>query len=68
MGKDGAAGLLALRHAGALTFAQDETSSVVFGMPKEAIQMGAAARILALGDIAPALAALGCEAELRRKI
>jgi two-component system chemotaxis response regulator CheB len=68
MGRDGAAGLLALRHAGALTFAQDEASSVVFGMPKEAIQMGAAARVLALGDIAPALAALGCGAELRRKI
>jgi two-component system, chemotaxis family, protein-glutamate methylesterase/glutaminase len=68
MGRDGAAGLLALRHAGALTFAQDEASSVVFGMPKEAIQMGAAARILALGNIAPALAALGCGAELRRKI
>jgi two-component system, chemotaxis family, protein-glutamate methylesterase/glutaminase len=68
MGRDGAAGLLALRHAGALTFAQDEASSVVFGMPKEAIQMGAAGRVLALGDIAPALAALACGAELRRAL
>jgi two-component system chemotaxis response regulator CheB len=67
MGRDGAAGLLALRHAGALTFAQDEASSVVFGMPKEAIRMGAAGRVLALSDFAPALAAIACEAELRRK-
>ena len=57
MGKDGAAGLLALRQAGALTLTQDEASSIVFGMPKEAIQLGAASRILALGDIAAALAA-----------
>ena len=67
MGKDGAAGLLALRHAGALTFAQDEASSIVFGMPREAIQMGAVDRVVALDEIAPALAALACEAELRRK-
>ncbi len=53
MGRDGAAGLLALRHAGALTVAQDEASSVVFGMPREAIQMGAAVRVLALDQIAP---------------
>jgi len=66
MGRDGAAGLLALRHAGALTIAQDEASSVVFGMPKEAIQMGAATRVLALDQIAPALTAVAREAELRR--
>ena len=65
MGRDGASGLLALRHAGALTFAQDEASCVVFGMPKEAFHLGAACRILALRDIAPALAALACGAELR---
>ena len=68
MGRDGAAGLLALRHAGALTVAQDEASSVVFGMPKEAIRLGAAGRVLALAEFAPALAALACEAELRRKL
>jgi two-component system, chemotaxis family, protein-glutamate methylesterase/glutaminase len=67
MGRDGAAGLLALRHAGALTIAQDEATSVVFGMPREAIQMGAADRVLGLDQIAPALAALALEAELRRK-
>ncbi len=66
MGRDGAAGLLALRHAGALTIAQDEASSVVFGMPREAIQMGAAVRVLALDQIAPALTAVAREAELRR--
>lgn len=66
MGRDGAAGLLALRHAGALTIAQDEASSVVFGMPREAVRMGAAARVLALDQIAPALTAVARESELRR--
>ena len=41
MGKDGAAGMLDMKNAGAVNIAQDERSSVVFGMPKEAIQMGA---------------------------
>jgi two-component system chemotaxis response regulator CheB len=58
MGKDGAAGLLALRRAGAVTFAQDEASSVVFGMPKVAIELGAADRVLPLDQIAPALMAI----------
>jgi two-component system, chemotaxis family, protein-glutamate methylesterase/glutaminase len=58
MGRDGAAGLLALRRAGGLTLAQDEKSCVVFGMPREAIQLGAAAQVLALAGIAPVLAAL----------
>lgn len=66
MGRDGAAGLLALRQAGARTFAQDEASSVVFGMPREAIRIGAAERVLALPEFAPALAALACGAKLRR--
>ncbi|MAL99360.1 MAG: chemotaxis response regulator protein-glutamate methylesterase [Alteromonadaceae bacterium] len=52
MGDDGARGLLAMRQAGANTAAQDEASCVVFGMPKEAIAHGGAARILPLTDIA----------------
>ncbi|HEY2393379.1 MAG TPA: chemotaxis-specific protein-glutamate methyltransferase CheB [Candidatus Angelobacter sp.] len=67
MGKDGAAGLLALRRAGACTVAQDERSCVVFGMPKEAIQIGAAKQILALDQMGPTLAAIGNGLELRRK-
>jgi len=45
MGNDGAAGLLEMKEAGAYTIAQDEESCVVFGMPKEAIKLGAADRI-----------------------
>jgi two-component system chemotaxis response regulator CheB len=55
MGKDGADGLLAVRRAGGATLAQDEETSVVYGMPKEAALLGAAERILALDAIAPAL-------------
>ena len=51
MGADGAAGLLAMRQAGAKTIAQDESSCVVFGMPKEAIKLGAAEHIMPLGGI-----------------
>jgi two-component system chemotaxis response regulator CheB len=52
MGADGAAGLLAMRQAGAPTVAQDEATSVVYGMPREAARMGAAGTILPLGGIA----------------
>jgi two-component system chemotaxis response regulator CheB len=55
MGSDGAEGLLELRRAGAQTIAQDEDSCVVFGMPREAIRLGAAQRVLPLSAIAPAL-------------
>ncbi|HEX6161219.1 MAG TPA: chemotaxis-specific protein-glutamate methyltransferase CheB, partial [Thermoanaerobaculia bacterium] len=55
MGADGAEGLVALRTAGALTIAQDEATSVVFGMPKEAILRGGADRVLPLTRIAAAL-------------
>jgi two-component system chemotaxis response regulator CheB len=52
MGDDGARGLRDMHATGALTAAQDEASSVVFGMPKEAIKLGAADHVLGLGDIA----------------
>jgi len=52
MGDDGARGLLEMKQAGARTFAQDEASSIVFGMPKEAIARGAADRIIPLSHIA----------------
>ena len=48
MGSDGAAGLLEMRRAGAFTIAQDEASSVVFGMPKEAIDRGAVLKVASL--------------------
>jgi two-component system chemotaxis response regulator CheB len=53
MGGDGAQGLLAMREAGAHTLAQDEATSVVFGMPKVAIDLGAVERVLPLDRIAP---------------
>jgi two-component system, chemotaxis family, protein-glutamate methylesterase/glutaminase len=57
MGRDGASGLLALRTAGALTLAQDEESCIVYGMPREAALLGAASRVLPLGEIGRFLAA-----------
>ncbi len=51
MGKDGATGLLEMRKAGAFTIAQDEASCVVYGMPKEAVAVGAVDRILPLAEI-----------------
>lgn len=55
MGKDGAEGLLKMRKAGAYTIAQDEKTSVVYGMPKEAAAIGAVDRILGLDRIPGAL-------------
>jgi two-component system, chemotaxis family, protein-glutamate methylesterase/glutaminase len=52
MGSDGAAGMLHLKDAGATTFAQDEESCVVFGMPREAIKLGAAQHVLPLEQFA----------------
>ncbi len=56
MGRDGALGLLEIRRAGGFTIAQDEETSVVYGMPREAALLGAAERVLAIGEIGPALA------------
>jgi two-component system chemotaxis response regulator CheB len=55
MGDDGAQGLLALRNAGGATFAQDEPSSVVFGMPQAAQACGGAREVVAVEHIAPAI-------------
>lgn len=58
MGTDGARGLLAVRQAGGMTIAQDEATSVVFGMPGEAIKLGAVRSVLPVGQIAGALMGL----------
>lgn len=55
MGRDGAEGLLALRNAGAVTLGQDESSSVVYGMPRAAWEIGAVRQQLPLGEIAGAI-------------
>jgi two-component system chemotaxis response regulator CheB len=55
MGDDGAEGLLEMKRAGSTTLAQDEASSVVFGMPKEAIERGAVDHILPLPQMAGAI-------------
>jgi two-component system chemotaxis response regulator CheB len=57
MGKDGAEGLLRMKRAGAFTLAQDEASCVVFGMPKEAIAIGAADEVAPLGEMSRRLLA-----------
>jgi two-component system chemotaxis response regulator CheB len=62
MGDDGARGMLEMRQMGCPTIAQDEASSVVFGMPKEAIQRGAAQRVLPLGRMAGEITAFAKEA------
>ncbi|WP_414499471.1 protein-glutamate methylesterase/protein-glutamine glutaminase [Zymobacter sp. IVIA_12111.31 C1] len=56
MGKDGAQGLLRMKQAGAYTFAQDEESCIVYGMPREAAVIGAADEIVALDDMTDAIA------------
>jgi two-component system chemotaxis response regulator CheB len=58
MGRDGATGLLAMRRAGSFTIAQDEATSVVYGMPREAVACGAAERVLPLHEIGRMIASL----------
>jgi two-component system, chemotaxis family, protein-glutamate methylesterase/glutaminase len=58
MGQDGAHGMLDIARAGGLTIAQDEESSIVFGMPRRAIELGAAKHVLPLDQIGPALRGL----------
>lgn len=68
MGSDGATGLLDLRRAGAMTLAQDEQTSAVYGMPAEAARLGAAQRILPLPQFAPLLRALARDTQPPRPV
>ena len=61
MGKDGAVGLKAMREAGASTLGQDEASSVIYGMPRAAFEIGAVEHQLPLDRIGPEIVRL-CEA------
>jgi two-component system chemotaxis response regulator CheB len=63
MGRDGAAGLLAMRQAGASTLGQDEASSVVYGMPRVAFEMGAVERQASLGRLSTHILALARQGE-----
>ncbi len=65
MGDDGARGLKEMRDAGAWTVAQDEATSVVFGMPKEAIERGAACKVLPLGKMADEILSLARQSTAR---
>ncbi|MCJ2034030.1 chemotaxis response regulator protein-glutamate methylesterase [Methylobacterium sp. J-068] len=67
MGDDGATGLLEMRRAGAHTIAQDEESCVVFGMPKEAIERGAAARIAPLHHLHLEIVRFGASAHVKHR-
>lgn len=59
MGTDGAKGLLNMRNCGALTFAQDQLSSVVWGMPGEAVYLGAAQKVVSLDEVSSQIIAIG---------
>jgi two-component system chemotaxis response regulator CheB len=63
MGDDGAKGLLEMREAGAQTIAQDEDSCTVFGMPKVAIELGAAMNVVSLDNIPAKVLQLGISLE-----
>jgi two-component system chemotaxis response regulator CheB len=67
MGKDGARGLLEMRETGSPTIAQDEATSVVWGMPGEAVALAAAQHILPLQEIAAALSTLAAEMDITRE-
>ncbi len=67
MGRDGAAGLLKIRQAGGLTIAQDEASSVIYGMPREAALLGAATHVLPLSEVGPFLGRVAPPAQGARR-
>jgi two-component system, chemotaxis family, protein-glutamate methylesterase/glutaminase len=66
MGKDGARGLREMLDAGSQTIAQDEATSVVWGMPGEAVSLGAAQHVLPLEGVAPKLRALADSMDITR--
>jgi two-component system, chemotaxis family, protein-glutamate methylesterase/glutaminase len=66
MGRDGAQGLLQMRTAGSQTIAQDEASSVVWGMPGEAVSLGAAQLVLPISAVAAKLMALVAAMDITR--
>jgi two-component system, chemotaxis family, protein-glutamate methylesterase/glutaminase len=65
MGRDGAAGLLAIRRAGGFTIAQDESTSVIYGMPREAVLLNAAQMVLPLEQIGSQIVKLLGNGDLR---
>ncbi len=67
MGQDGGSGLLAMRRASCLTIAQDEATSAVYGMPREAALLGAAQHVLPLSEIGPALASFASRRSSRNQ-
>ncbi len=68
MGKDGALGLKQMRDAGSRTLAQDEASSIVWGMPGEAVAVGGAAEVIPLPNIAARILALADEMDITRSV
>jgi two-component system chemotaxis response regulator CheB len=68
MGRDGADGMASIAKAGGITIAQDEASSIVYGMPKEALALGAVQHILSLKQIAPALESLATNSPIKETI
>jgi two-component system chemotaxis response regulator CheB len=67
MGRDGARGLKEMREAGSCTIAQDEATSVVWGMPGEAIALDAAEHVLALADMAGSIRSLSDSMDITRR-
>jgi len=68
MGKDGARGLLEMREAGSETLAQDESSSIVWGMPGEAVALGAAGHVLPLQRLPVEIASIAAEMDITREV
>ena len=68
MGSDGAQGMLRMKRAGAGTIAQDEASCVVFGMPREAIRVGAADKTLSLQSIGPAISTMAANLAAQERL